>query len=137
MICLAYLSSAAAPLDGAAIDQILAASRRNNVAAEVTGMLCYYDGSFLQFLEGEAEDVDAIFAGISSDARHKDVLTLYRRSSGERLFADWSMALAKPEVVGEEHQAFCKGLRHLEVGATEAHQDLIAPFLDSFRAWMR
>nr|QQZ51135.1 BLUF domain-containing protein [Phenylobacterium glaciei] len=36
------------------LDAILAASHRNNRRCGVTGMLCHYEGSFLQFLEGEA-----------------------------------------------------------------------------------
>lgn len=50
------------------------------------------DGVFLQYLEGEIEDVDALFAKISRDVRHRDVKILERRVVDRRMFVDWSMA---------------------------------------------
>ena len=39
MICLAYLSSSTMPIDAATLSDILAKSRRNNTANQVTGLL--------------------------------------------------------------------------------------------------
>lgn len=137
MICIAYLSTAPAPPSPERLDQILEVSQRNNAARGVTGMLCHYDGSFLQFLEGEAEDVDAVFGTISQDPRHQGVIRLYRREITERLFGEWSMALVKPDAVSPQLRPFCQGLREVESAATPAHAELIAPFVDSFRTWIR
>ncbi|MBS0363485.1 MAG: BLUF domain-containing protein [Proteobacteria bacterium] len=134
---MAYLSSAAAAPAQSELDRILAASRRNNTSRNVTGMLCHYDGNFLQFLEGEPDDVEAIFGVIATDPRHRGLIRLYRRETAARLFSDWSMALAKPDQVDPAQRAFCKGLRDLETAATPAHRQLVEPFLASFRAWMR
>lgn len=134
---MAYLSSATEPPTGDVLDSILAASRRNNAARGVTGMLCHYDGSFLQFLEGAEDDVEAVFGVIAMDQRHRGLVRLYTRKIAERLFPDWSMALARPGDLDPEQQAFSKGLRDLEVAATPAHSQLVEPFLNSFRAWLR
>lgn len=137
MICIAYLSSAPAPPTNVDLEAILASSQRNNAAHGVTGMLCHYDGSYLQFLEGEAEDVDAVFGVIAKDPRHQGVIRLYRREVAERLFGEWSMALVRPNAVSPELRPFCQGLREVESTATPAHAELIAPFVDSFRTWIR
>lgn len=137
MICLAYLSAATAPFEKRDLEDILAVSNRNNRRQGVTGMLCYYDGSFLQFLEGAEADVEAAYRRIATDPRHTGLITLYRREIQARLFSDWSMALARVDAVDPEQRAFCKGLRALELGGSQAHRELVEPFLASFRAWMR
>ena len=137
MICLAYLSTATVSFTQRDLDDILAASHRNNRLRNVTGMLCYYDGSFLQFLEGGEKEVDATYGHIASDPRHTGLIPLYRREIQQRLFSDWSMALTRVDVVDPEQRAFCKGLRDLELASTEEHRELVEPFIASFRAWMR
>lgn len=137
MICMAYLSSATTPPTAEVLESILTASRRNNAARGVTGMLCHYDGSYLQFLEGEAANVDAVFEVIATDDRHTGLVRLFSQPVQARLFPDWSMALARPNQLDPEQRAFTKGLRQLEVAATPAHARLVEPFLASFRAWMR
>lgn len=137
MICLAYMSSATRLMGPEAIDQILAVSQRNNAGRGVTGMLCHYDGSFLQFLEGEPAQVDALFAHIARDPRHHGVLKVLRREIGERLFPDWTMALVAVDEVSAGQRRFCQGLRQVELSASAEHREALEPFLNSFRAWMR
>ena len=78
------------PLD---IKDILAASRRNNPPAGITGALCFIDGTYLQYLEGEPAALAALYQKIEADPRHREARVLARGSVSERLFADWSMAL--------------------------------------------
>jgi hypothetical protein len=137
VICIAYLSAAQLVPTPSDLDAILAASHRNNRRHGVTGMLCHYEGSFLQFLEGESDDVDATYARIAADPRHTGLISLYHQEIDERLFSDWSMALARVEAIDLAQQAFCRGLRTLEFAATPAHRQLVEPFFDSFRAWIR
>jgi hypothetical protein len=88
---LLYVSSKA-PREEVSVGNILTASRRNNDAAGVTGLL-YTDGQrFLQVLEGEAETVEVTFQRIRRDSRHHAVVVLSDRQIGEREFGAWSMA---------------------------------------------
>ncbi len=92
-----YLSSAIEPMTQEDIEQILAASRRNNTPAEITGLLVYHDGHFLQVIEGPKEAVTHCVARIKQDPRHD---TIFRLSSGpvaQRAFPDWRMGFAHPE----------------------------------------
>lgn len=137
MIAIAYLSTATSIPATETLQAILEASRRNNAARAVTGMLCHHDGSFLQFLEGEPRSVDEVFARLAPDPRHRELTTLYRTEIQDRLFPDWTMALANAAVLGAENQAFCRGLRGLSAAATDNERRLVEPFLSAFRAWLR
>ena len=55
MICLIYASSATKAMSQDELKALLAKARTNNQRDNITGMLLYNDGNFLQVLEGEAE----------------------------------------------------------------------------------
>jgi len=76
------------------VGRILVESRRNNRRQNVGGVLCYSDGCFLQCLEGETAEVDAIYKRIARDSRHRDVKILSRRIVPHRRFRTWSMKYA-------------------------------------------
>jgi hypothetical protein len=62
-----------------------------NHEANVTGVLVYHDGNFLQALEGDETAIRAIFSRIEKDPRHGDVRVLHSNGSlgKRRLFGDW------------------------------------------------
>ena len=76
--------------------KILVDSRVNNKFADVTGLLVYVDGNFLQVLEGEQEVVSALLEKISKDCRHEDVKVVYKTSIENRTFNSWQMAYVSP-----------------------------------------
>jgi hypothetical protein len=137
MISLAYFSSAARGVDVADLGLILQQSQRNNARAGVTGLLCHYDGSFLQFLEGEPEAVDTVLERISADPRHQQILIVHRQPITARAFADWSMGLVEMAGLSEADQAFCTALRDLQIASSAPHRDAIEPLLLSFKSWLR
>ena len=132
---IAYFSSAAT--DGPAeLSAILESSRRNNAALGVTGLLCHHDGSFLQFLEGDAGVLEALYGRIRRDRRHKDLVRILDEQAATRAFGDWSMALVDAGEAGTAHQAFCQGLKDVVIApGPEAAQ--LHVVLNSFRRWLR
>jgi hypothetical protein len=139
LICLAYLSSAAAPMPPEGLEDLVRASARNNAQRSVTGMLCYYDGSFLQFLEGPRSDVEATLAVIIKDVRHIDLIEMYRKPISHRVFADWSMALTHGDRLGADEQHLLRNLRQFDWSQDDAasHQPALEALFDTFRAWLR
>jgi hypothetical protein len=91
LIQLIYVSSAVKKQSTAELDVILETSVRNNQKTNVTGMLLYADGSFLQVLEGEKAAVDEIFSCVEKDRRHHSIIVLERDIIQERSFENWSM----------------------------------------------
>ncbi|WP_420453483.1 BLUF domain-containing protein [Ilumatobacter sp.] len=74
------------------VAQILAASRRNNALADVTGALVFHDGCFAQVLEGANEAIESVFERIQCDERHSHVELLSFEPVERRGFAGWDMA---------------------------------------------
>lgn len=73
------------------IDEILAASQRNNARVGVTGALMFNRGCFAQVLEGSRDAVEQTFERIQRDPRHGDVTVLEFAPADTRGFASWSM----------------------------------------------
>ena len=81
-------------MDSVDIEQVLRASRRNNTAAGVTGVLLFVEGSILQVLEGPRKTVRGTFERIRTDPRHDHLCVLVEQRISAREFARWSMGLA-------------------------------------------
>ena len=85
----------------AAIEQILAASRRNNERVGVTGALMFNGGAFAQVLEGPQKGVEETFERIQRDPRHGDVTVLEGGPIKVRGFVNWSMAFVGQSARGQ------------------------------------
>ena len=72
---------------------ILESSRRNNARFEITGALCFLDGVYCQYLEGEKANLENLYQILLADLRHKDVKLVELCSISSRIFTDWTMAL--------------------------------------------
>ena len=72
---------------------ILESSRRNNARFEITGALCFLDGVYCQYLEGEKSSLENLYQILLADPRHKDVKLVELCSITNRIFTDWTMAL--------------------------------------------
>jgi len=96
LIRLVYISRNLLPRaeSEAAIQGILAASRRRNPTVGVTGALLFSDDCFAQSLEGPIAAVEALFEHIQMDERHDEVVLLEAGPVSHRDFGDWSMGFA-------------------------------------------
>ena len=92
LVAAVYVSSATKPMQQDEILDLLRVARLNNEKQEITGMLLYREGNFLQVLEGPSAAVDELIQKIKRDPRHKDVILMSRKRIEERQFADWRMA---------------------------------------------
>ena len=103
LISLTYLSRAVQPLDDAALGELLAVSRDLNARHEVTGVLLYADGQFVQTLEGRERDVEETMSRIRADPRHRDLDVTLVEEIDTRFFAEWSMGFRplRPEELAE------------------------------------
>lgn len=104
-IQLVYVSERCASTDDAAINKIKLRAAHNNHRRNITGALLYTERYFLQYLEGEAAVVDALYASICRDSRHTNVRLLLRTSVQQRDFPRWSLGVKKL-LDNEENQDF-------------------------------
>ncbi len=101
MFHLIYVSSAAYLFSNDELRALLETCRENNSRQDITGLLLYKEGNFMQVLEGDEELVQGLHAKISRDPRHNGLLTLLQGAVAEREFPDWSMGfrdLDSPEI---------------------------------------
>jgi hypothetical protein len=91
MFSLTYVSSAARLLTARELRDLLERCVANNRPRNVTGMLLYKDGNFMQVLEGDELVVKALHDTISLDPRHRGLITLLRGMTPGRQFPEWSM----------------------------------------------
>jgi hypothetical protein len=91
MLSLIYVSSATKLFSDQDLVALLEQSRTKNARLDLTGMLLYKDGNFMQVLEGPDQAVVQLYDTIERDERHHQVMRLLRRTIAEREFASWSM----------------------------------------------
>lgn len=99
LIAQVYVSYASRKISEDELKDILTKARQNNIERNITGLLLYRGGFFMQALEGKKEDVDYIYGKIKLDARHSNMWILYRREIKSRTFADWSMGF---HIIGDD-----------------------------------
>ena len=87
-----YFSSARRKLSEDELHSILKSARKYNITLGITGMLMYYDGSFVQVLEGNEDAVKKTFERINKDDRHYQIMKMKEGLEMKRVFDDWSMA---------------------------------------------
>lgn len=89
---LTYISTARSGLSDEDVAAILTVSRRNNRRDGLTGILIHDGRRFLQALEGKGSSLEACYARIKADPRHRAAVQLSYREIEEREFGAWDMA---------------------------------------------
>jgi len=137
MIQVIYASAATKPYTQTDLVDLLKSARERNSAADISGMLLYHDGSFLQVLEGPDQDVDALYAKIQKDPRHTDFLLLLRKSIQKKEFENWSMGFVDTSKLAEQFEGFVDyvtRLKTMRLDTTRAH-DVLKRFQEG--SWRR
>lgn len=97
MYFLIYASTATRPLVEHELLDLLTRAREVNTERNVTGLLLYSpgtegeSGTFVQVLEGERTDVQALYVKILRDQRHKNATLIREGDLFRRRFPDWTM----------------------------------------------
>jgi hypothetical protein len=86
-----YLSTAIHYLEEEEISTLLKQSRAFNSLNNISGVLLYIDGDFIQVLEGKKDVICALFERIKRDKRHKGIICVINDKITERQFSNWSM----------------------------------------------
>lgn len=73
------------------VGRILIQSRLNNPRRGLVGALYYGNGCFFQCLEGGAQAIDALYADLLKDPRHRDLKVLHRQDIRQPSFSEWEM----------------------------------------------
>lgn len=83
--------------------QLKIRAQSENMKHEITGLLIYSEGVFLQIIEGTNAAIDSLYAKISRDPRHSELDLLTRTVSATRMFSKWSMGIVETEDLPDLH----------------------------------
>ena len=92
LIRLIYVSTAVGPVTTSVTGTILRSAQAHNARNGITGVLCQGQGLYVQVLEGERSQVEALYARILKDKRHDKVLRLQDEDIQGRRYGSWAMA---------------------------------------------
>ena len=95
MYQLMYISNVVNLMDEDDLNSVLEQARIKNKKLNITGMLVYHEGAFMQILEGQEDDVKSLMKTISDDPRHNNIEILEEVTVSERCFPSWDMAFRK------------------------------------------
>ncbi|MEM1109019.1 MAG: BLUF domain-containing protein [Planctomycetota bacterium] len=93
MYHLIYISNAHPLLNEYELRSMVEPCRQKNVGLDITGILFYSAGHFVQLLEGEQDIIESLYSRICLDNRHHNVRRLLSLPVEGRWFGAWSMAL--------------------------------------------
>ncbi len=85
-----YISDSQRPNSLDDLSALYEKARENNSKCNITGILIYKSGNFLQVLEGEQETVDNTFERIALDSRHKNIFKVINTTIEQRIFQDYN-----------------------------------------------
>lgn len=88
---LVYTSSRKPNCNANEIENILASCRKNNPHRDITGVLLHSDRRFIQYLEGDKDEIMGLFEDIKNDDRHGGVNLRYYSPIKARIFPSWQM----------------------------------------------
>jgi hypothetical protein len=77
--------------DDLTLANILSTAQRYNPEKDITGTLVCREDLYLQLLEGDREEVQALYEKIKRDDRHADATILVQEVAAQRLFPAWAM----------------------------------------------
>ena len=91
LIHIVYISISHRDLSEKELSDFLLDIRAKNKKLDITGLLLYNEGSFIQVIEGEKETIQTLFKLVKNDKRHTNIIELLTEPIVERSFPDWSM----------------------------------------------
>jgi len=113
MIHLVYVSSATEDMSDDELVFLLKQSRERNKKQNVTGMLLYCGGNFIQVLEGASDDVEDVYESIVKDERNSGNILIVKRAIASRAFPNWSMGFKRLSTEDKrELEGFTEFLEH-------------------------
>ncbi len=108
---LVYISAATVPFGDDDLRDLLEKARANNQRQDISGMLVFHNGAFIQVLEGDGNAVDALYEKIDLDQRHTNTQVLLRNDVSERTFEAWSMGYLPSKSLSDIPDGFHAFLR--------------------------
>ncbi len=76
---------------GDVLADIVRRSKINNSEYDITGLLFYHGGRFIQVLEGSRDSLEGLMSILQQDDRHQNIERIVDQEIKKRAFQEWSM----------------------------------------------
>jgi len=133
---LIYRSQEAPGLPESDLPALLQESKGRNTEHEITGMLFYIDGFFIQCIEGSDPDVEQLLSNIIRDKRNTNVVVLRDIMLKQRAFPTWWMgfrSMSAAELMQQKGFIELNDKESLE-NLLSRHQDILQLMKDFYDA---
>ena len=131
LIHLIYVSTAVNELSKQDLNDIISSSIKNNGMLNITGILAFNEGRFIQFLEGSEFNVMKIFETIKKDYRHHGIDLVRKQKIPTRQYDDWKMRMISPEEILED-----SGIIYEKLFLNRDMSDDIIGLAEESHAWL-
>ena len=88
---LAYASDAAIDMDVVTLAELLLKAQAFNKSVDVTGLLLFTNGKFVQTIEGPSASIDLVYERIERDRQHRGVVVFQDEAIESRVYPSWAM----------------------------------------------
>jgi hypothetical protein len=114
------------------IRRLLDQATANNLKTDITGILLYRSGLFMQYLEGTKIAVRNLYAKIKKDKRHTSLIKMHEKPITERVFKNWAMEFRHLNDINSllNFDAYLR--THIDDTAKENNRAAIYNFIMSF-----
>lgn len=130
---LVYLSHAKEGISYSDIQNILNSSKKYNEKNEISGVLIFREGYFLQLLEGEQDHVLETIGRIIQDRRHHHFQVIIEATSNQRIFNSWTMNFLDGDTVCGVTEKMVANIMELSMSHKYNEKENILPMIKCFK----
>ncbi|MBT8263544.1 MAG: BLUF domain-containing protein [Bacteroidia bacterium] len=84
------MSSARVNITEDELTDLFGITEKNNIGKNITGILLYESGKFLQVLEGEETVLKNLYEKIEADSRHNNIFVILNQKCKRRIFEKYA-----------------------------------------------
>ncbi len=116
-----------------ALDAILNNTSRRNSTLNITGLLVYNNGNFLQILEGNYDRVYNLYAKIITDDRHDNIIKLIDEPLETRIFDSYEVGFMVVNNMYEQKQlkGYLDWLKQAEIKSVDKVIQIVENFIQN------
>ena len=125
-----YISNKSEHVNKKDIQEIFETTQKNNKSRNITGILLYLENSFFQVLEGDRQELVAVFNTIEMDDRHENIFVVIDKPIDKQTFKDYKSGFSIVKN-SEDLQNLNKYLNETSTSIEESKNilNIIQPFL--------
>ena len=101
LFTICYISTAAELLLEEDVHALFSQTIKSNTHNDITGILIYQEGTFIQVLEGDDIFLNSLFKKIEEDPRHKQITKVLGEPIESRVFDEYLLGFSGMHKVGE------------------------------------